>query len=129
MFGERIEKIRTAYNWTQVQLARKLNVSKQTVSNWENNNILPSIEMLIRLSDIFSVSTDYLLSLDDREFVEVTGLTELQDAHRKKVPFVINRFIFWNARNIIMNIYVHSDIEQKRQHIIHCINIRSTPAH
>lgn len=81
MFGDRIEKIRTAYNWTQVQLARKLNVSKQTVSNWENNNILPSIEVLIKLSSILSVSTDYLLSLDDREYIEVTGLTEIQKAH------------------------------------------------
>lgn len=81
MFGERIEKIRTAYSWTQVQLARKLNVSKQTVSNWENNNILPSIEMLIKLSNTFSVSTDYLLSLNDREYIEVTGLTEVQKAH------------------------------------------------
>lgn len=81
MFGNRIEKIRTAYNWTQVQLAKKLNVSKQTVSNWENNNILPSIEMLIKLSNTFSVSTDYLLSLDDREYIEVTGLTELQKVH------------------------------------------------
>lgn len=81
MFGDRIEKIRTAYNWTQVQLARKLNVSKQTVSNWENNNILPSIEMLVKLSGIFSVSTDYLLSLDDREYIEVTGLTEIQKVH------------------------------------------------
>lgn len=81
MFGDRVEKIRTAYNWTQVQLAQKLNVSKQTVSNWENNNILPSIEMLIRLSHTFSVSTDYLLSLDDREYIEVTGLTDIQKVH------------------------------------------------
>lgn len=81
MFGNRIANIRTAYNWTQVQLAQKLNVSKQTVSNWENNNILPSIEMLIKLSHTFSVSADYLLSLDDREYIEVTGLTETQKAH------------------------------------------------
>lgn len=81
MFGNRIEKIRTSYNWTQVQLAKKLNVSKQTVSNWENNNILPSIEMLVKLANIFSVSTDYLLSLDDREYIEVTGLTETQKTH------------------------------------------------
>ena len=42
MLGERILELRTAHNWTQVQLAQKLNVSKQAVSNWENNNILPS---------------------------------------------------------------------------------------
>lgn len=81
MFGHRIEKLRTSYNWTQVQLAQKLNVSKQTISNWENNNILPSVEMLIKISNIFSVSTDYLLSLDDREYIETTGLTDIQKTH------------------------------------------------
>ena len=83
MLGERILELRTAHNWTQVQLAQKLNVSKQAVSNWENNNILPSIEMLIKLSKIFSTSTDYLLSLDHRNYIEVTGLTDIQLAHIK----------------------------------------------
>ena len=83
MLGERILKLRTAHNWTQVQLAQKLNVSKQAVSNWENDNILPSIEMLIRLSKIFSTTTDYLLSLDQRNYIEVTGLTDVQLAHIK----------------------------------------------
>ncbi len=81
MFGDRVERLRTAYNWTQVQLAQKLNVSKQTVSNWENNNILPSVEMLVKLANVFSVSTDYLLSIDDKEYIEITGLTEIQRAH------------------------------------------------
>ena len=81
MFGKRITEIRNSYNWSQVQLAQKLNVSKQTISNWENNNILPSVEMLIKLSQIFSVSTDYLLGLDDRTYIEVTGLTSVQSAH------------------------------------------------
>lgn len=47
MFGDIVKKLRTAHNYSQVQLAEKLGVSKQTVSNWENNNILPSIDMLI----------------------------------------------------------------------------------
>lgn len=83
MLGERISELRIAHNWTQVQLARKVCVSKQAVSNWENNNILPSIEMLVRLSKVFSISTDYLLALDDRTFIEVTGLTDVQKAHIK----------------------------------------------
>ena len=73
MFGEIIKKLRTAQSLNQVQLAAFLNVSKQTVSNWENNNILPSIEMLVKISQFFSVSTDYLLELDDRRYIEVTG--------------------------------------------------------
>ena len=77
--------MRTAHNLNQVQLANALNVSKQTVSNWENNNILPSIEMLVKISRFFSVSTDYLLELDDRHYIEVTNLTEIQLAHVQQV--------------------------------------------
>lgn len=85
MFGNRISELRIAHNWTQVQLAQKLNVSKQTVSNWENNNILPSVEMLIKLSRIFSTTTDNLLALDNRSYIEVTGLTDIQKAHIKQL--------------------------------------------
>ena len=69
MFGEIIKKIRTARNLSQVQLAKELNVSKQTISNWENDNILPSLEMLVRISLFFSVSTDYLLEQIGRAHV------------------------------------------------------------
>jgi transcriptional regulator with XRE-family HTH domain len=85
MFGEIIKKIRTSHNLNQVQLAKELNVSKQTISNWENNNILPSIEMLVKISQFFSVSTDYLLELDDRNYIEVTGLTDTQLAHIQQI--------------------------------------------
>jgi transcriptional regulator with XRE-family HTH domain len=85
MFGEIIKKIRTSRHLNQVQMANELNVSKQTVSNWENNNILPSIEMLVKISRFFSVSTDYLLELDDRNYIEITGLTDTQLAHIQQI--------------------------------------------
>ena len=85
MFGDIIKELRTAHNYSQVQLAEKLGVSKQTVSNWENNNILPSIDMLIRISSFFSVTTDYLLELDTRHYIEVTGLTETQLTHIQQI--------------------------------------------
>ena len=81
MFGDIVKNLRIPRNLSQVQLATDLNVSKQTVSNWENNNILPSIEMLIKIAQYFSVSTDFLLELDNRHFIEATGLTESQLAH------------------------------------------------
>ena len=49
MLGESIKMLRQSRNWSQVDLARDLGVSKQSVSNWENENIQPSIEMLIKL--------------------------------------------------------------------------------
>ena len=85
MFGDKIKTLRTSHNLSQVQLAEQLKVSKQTISNWENNNILPSIEMLINIARHFSVSTDYLLELEDRSYIEVTGLTEIQLAHIKQI--------------------------------------------
>ena len=61
MLNKRIHDLRVAQGYSQVALAKRLGVSKQAVSNWENDNIQPSIEMLIRLAELFSVSTDYLL--------------------------------------------------------------------
>ena len=85
MFGDKIKTLRLSYNLSQVQLADQLNVSKQTVSNWENNNILPSIEMLVNISSFFSVSTDYLLELENRSYIEVTGLSNVQLAHVQQI--------------------------------------------
>lgn len=85
MLGDVIKELRIAHSLNQVQLADKLDVSKQTVSNWENNNILPSIEMLIKLSRFFSVTTDYLLELDHRNYIEVTGLSATHLVHIQQI--------------------------------------------
>ncbi len=86
MIGEQIKALRVARNMTQVQLAKRLHVSKQSVSNWENNNILPSIEQVIRLAEIFGCTTDYLLEMDTRRvFIEVGNLTQEQAAHIQQV--------------------------------------------
>ena len=85
MFGDTVKSLRRSHNLSQVQLANALNVSKQTVSNWENNNILPSIEMLIKISRYFSVSADFLLELDNRSYIEVTGLSEIHLAHIQQI--------------------------------------------
>jgi len=64
-----------------VQLAQKLNITKQTVSNWENENIQPSVEMLIRLSGLFRVTADYLLGMDDLKRIDVSDLPTTFVAH------------------------------------------------
>lgn len=81
MLGQRISEIRIALGWSQVELAKRLGVAKQTVSNWENENIQPSIEMLIRLARLFGVTTDYLLGLDQVPRISVEGLNANTVAH------------------------------------------------
>ena len=85
MLGVRINELRIALGWNQVQLAEKLKISKQTVSNWENENIQPSIEMLIRIAKLFHVSTDYLLGLDNVPTISVDGLPTTFIAHLTQI--------------------------------------------
>jgi transcriptional regulator with XRE-family HTH domain len=83
MIGEQIKRLRSARNMSQVELASALNVSKQSVSNWENNNILPSVEVIKQLAQFFSCSSDYLLELDHstNAYIDVSDLTCEQAAH------------------------------------------------
>ncbi len=81
MLGNRINQLRSSLGWSQVELAKRLNVSKQTVSNWENDNIQPSIEMLVRLSKIFGVSTDYLLGNENIPRIDVSDISPEFLAH------------------------------------------------
>ena len=81
MFSERIKELRLSLGVNQVEFGRRLSVSKQCVSNWENGNIQPSIDMLRKISEKFSVSADYLLGLDDIRTIDATGLTPEQILH------------------------------------------------
>lgn len=82
MLGEKIKTLRTLRGINQLQLANEIGVTKQCISNWENDNILPSIEMLIKLSAYFNVTTDYLLDLEKgKRLIDVQGLSEQQIAH------------------------------------------------
>lgn len=60
-FGKQIRQIRKDAKLTQEQMAAKLNVSRQAVSNWENNKNLPDLEMIITISRVFSLSLDQLM--------------------------------------------------------------------
>jgi len=87
MLGKVIRELRTEFEISQIQLAKALGVSKQSVSNWENENILPSIEMLARIANYFGVTCDYLLEMDSRILIDVTGITPQQRALVQKLVF------------------------------------------
>ena len=76
MLGKNIRNLHTSLKITQVELANKLGVTKQCVSNWENDNILPSVDMLIKIAQTFNVSTDYLLGISTTNVINADGLTQ-----------------------------------------------------
>ena len=59
--GGKIKKSRTDAKITQEQAAQALGISRQTISNWENERSYPDIVSVLKMSDLYSVSLDYLL--------------------------------------------------------------------
>ncbi len=76
MTSERIKALREARGWTQAELARRLNITRNGVNSWEQGLSMPSPACLVDLAKLFSVSTDYLLGVERLETVNVTGLKE-----------------------------------------------------
>lgn len=75
ILGEKIMELRKKNGWSQEELAGKLKVSRQSVSKWESAMSVPELDKVLQLSEIFEVSTDYLLK-DDKEEDYVPGNPE-----------------------------------------------------
>ncbi|MCM1495938.1 MAG: helix-turn-helix domain-containing protein [Bacteroides sp.] len=87
--GERILKLRKAEHMSQEELAECVEVSKQSVSKWELDKAVPNVEKVIRLCDVFDISTDYLLrgeaaAVPSDVEPEKTALTEEEGRNRKE---------------------------------------------
>ena len=85
MLGARIKELRKEFGLSQVDLAQRMEVTKQTISNWENENIQPSVDMLVGLANVFNVTTDYLLGLDDVPRLSIEGLPMSFAAHLAQI--------------------------------------------
>lgn len=79
--NENIRLLRTELGMNQVEFAKHMNVTKQCISNWENDNVLPSIEMLVKLADFFNVTTDALLGRSMEKVLDVSALSDTQISH------------------------------------------------
>lgn len=76
MVSERIKRLREQKKMTQSDLAKRLSLSRASVNAWELGISVPSTQYIVELASLFSVSTDYLLGVDDSASVSVAGLTE-----------------------------------------------------
>jgi len=85
LFYECVKELRNSLGINQVEFGKRINVSKQCVSNWESGYIQPSIDMLIKIAQTFSVSADYLLGLNDKPTLDVDGLTSEQILHIRNI--------------------------------------------
>ena len=72
IFADKVIMLRKRNGWSQEELAEKMNVSRQSVSKWEGAQSIPDLEKILRLSELFGVTTDYLLKdeLEETEYVD-----------------------------------------------------------
>lgn len=89
MIGDQIRATREKNGLTQAVLARKLGISRSAVNAWELGVSVPSAQYLVELSRLFKVSTDYLLGLDNKEVVDISGL---DDSEKKVIYFLLDYF-------------------------------------
>lgn len=75
-FGERLKGLRTSFPMTQQRLADEIGVTKSVVSAYETSSRYPSYPILLRIAEVFGVSTDYLLGRDTGRVLDVSALSE-----------------------------------------------------
>lgn len=76
MFSEKLKALRTAKKMSQKDLADKVGVAKSVVSFYESGDRFPSYDVLIKISRIFNVTTDYLLGVERERMLDVSELSE-----------------------------------------------------
>lgn len=84
-FGYRLRQLRESKNLSQTQVAKRLSLSKTTISGYENNIKTPSLNVLTKLAVFYGVSADYILGLENRKTLPIDGLTASQEEIMKEL--------------------------------------------
>ena len=91
MIADKIKNARTIKKLTQEQVAEDLNVSRQTISNWENGKSLPDIVSIIRMSELYDLSLDELLKGDATLLNKIERDMKVAKAEKNVIKFVRKR--------------------------------------
>lgn len=84
-----IKKYRNEMNWSQEELAEKVYVTRQTISNWENNKNYPDIHSLLLLSSLFNISLDQLIKGDINIMKDEINKKELEQFNHDGAIFTV----------------------------------------
>ena len=99
ILADKIIDLRKKAGWSQEELAEKLDVSRQSVSKWEGAQSIPDMNKILQLSELFGVSTDYLL----KDSMEAAETVPSQDTDAEDATFVsmeeANAFLSYKAES------------------------------
>lgn len=91
--GKKLKDARMRTGFTQEAVAEKINVSRQTISNWENEKSYPDIISVIELSNLYSISLDDLLKGDKKMMEHLEESTNVVKSNQKLIGAVILNII------------------------------------
>ncbi|MDR0298583.1 MAG: helix-turn-helix domain-containing protein [Streptococcaceae bacterium] len=80
-FGEKLQAARKNKRWTQVELAKRLNLSNGTISAYETGTKYPTLEGMVKICELLDLSSDFLLGLSDNKLQQ--NLAELPSQSRQ----------------------------------------------
>ena len=91
--GKKLKDARMKSGFTQETVAERINVSRQTISNWENEKSYPDIISVIELSSLYSISLDDLLKGDERMMEHLEESTNVVKSNQKLIGAIILNII------------------------------------
>lgn len=91
--GKKLKDARMRSGFTQESVAEKVNVSRQTISNWENEKSYPDITSVIELSNLYSISLDELLKGDEKMMEHLEESTNVVKSTRKLIGAILLNII------------------------------------
>ncbi|WP_018640195.1 helix-turn-helix domain-containing protein [Parafrankia elaeagni] len=127
MFSKRLREARKAKGYTQEQLAEKVKTKKSTISNYETNYSTPSNEMLLDLSEVLGVSSDYLLGRSDKPYFFKMDEENIIDPEKMKtemdnIGWFIQYLAGFRDDEPVLEIFDFSEWEQLNKEDISLIN-------
>lgn len=114
--GNKICKIRKDNNLTQEDFAEKYNVTRQTISSWENSKSYPDLDTLVKISDDFNISLDVLLK-EDKKVIEKISKSQKDSKKFKKIAIILGVLIgvVLLAIGIYFAMYYHAKSKLEHQ--------------
>lgn len=115
LLHKKITALRKEQKWSQRELAEKLKTDYRNISRWETGKNIPDTNMVIKLADIFGVTTDYLLydnvprngksqKIDDPELLEqIEAIKNLKEEDKNVIKHLISAVIFKNKVEVLSN--------------------------
>lgn len=106
--GKKLKSARLQKGLTQEAVAEKIQVSRQTISNWENEKSYPDIVSIVNLSNLYEISLDELLKEDKRMLEHLEESTNIVKSNKKLVAAVIINIVLLFALVLLSSVVPNS---------------------